>query len=166
MKQANKLLYGCHGDQSDCILILLQRSILYDLKDEIVPPTNETVAQVFARLSAYRDAMDGPQVTFILCAWNWLFILSSDHLLIPRLHDEISIQLKMREGFSGEKERPFSLLHLASHFSYSNGHSLCCHNYRKIKCMVCLQSQSRTKEICVVHEFVQHQTCLTLAADR
>ena len=37
-------------------------SILYDLKDEIVPPTNETVAQVFARLSAYRDAMDGPQV--------------------------------------------------------------------------------------------------------
>ena len=41
----------------------VQRSILYDLKDEIVPPTNETVAQVFARLSAYRDAMDGPQVT-------------------------------------------------------------------------------------------------------
>ena len=39
-----------------------QRSILFDLKDEIVPPTNETVAQVFARLSAYRDAMDGPQV--------------------------------------------------------------------------------------------------------
>lgn len=40
---------------------VLQRSILYDLKDEIVPPTNETVSQVFARLSAYRDAMDGPQ---------------------------------------------------------------------------------------------------------
>ena len=41
----------------------MQRSILFDLKDEIVPPTNETVTQVFARLSAYRDAMDGPQVT-------------------------------------------------------------------------------------------------------
>ena len=27
-----------------------------------MPPTNETVAQVFARLSAYRDSMDGPQV--------------------------------------------------------------------------------------------------------
>lgn len=40
----------------------IERSILYDLKDEIVPPTNETVAQVFARLSAYRDAMDGPQI--------------------------------------------------------------------------------------------------------
>lgn len=40
----------------------IERSILYDLKDEIVPPTNETVAQVFARLSAYRDAMDGPQM--------------------------------------------------------------------------------------------------------
>ena len=41
----------------------VQRSILFDLKDEIVPPTNETVSQVFARLSAYRDAMDGPQVS-------------------------------------------------------------------------------------------------------
>ncbi|KAK9838781.1 hypothetical protein WJX74_003291 [Apatococcus lobatus] len=40
----------------------IERSILYDLRDEIVPPTNETVAQVFARLSAYRDAMDGPQI--------------------------------------------------------------------------------------------------------
>ena len=51
----------------------VQRSILYDLKDEIVPPTNETVAQVFARLSAYRDSMDGPQVpanllSVIICA--------------------------------------------------------------------------------------------------
>lgn len=41
---------------------MVQRSILFDLKDEIVPPTNETVTQVFARLSAYRDSMDGPQV--------------------------------------------------------------------------------------------------------
>jgi len=40
----------------------IERSILFDLKDEIVPPTNETVAQVFARLSAYRDSMDGPQI--------------------------------------------------------------------------------------------------------
>ncbi len=43
----------------------MQRSILFDLKDEIVPPTNETVTQVFARLSAYRDSMDGPQVSCI-----------------------------------------------------------------------------------------------------
>lgn len=48
-------------------VVFVQRSILYDLKDEIVPPTNETVSQVFARLSAYRDAMDGPQVgSFLL----------------------------------------------------------------------------------------------------
>ncbi|KAK9865943.1 hypothetical protein WJX84_012323 [Apatococcus fuscideae] len=39
----------------------IERSILFDLRDEIVPPTNETVAQVFARISAYRDSMDGPQ---------------------------------------------------------------------------------------------------------
>ena len=45
---------------------VVQRSILFDLKDEIVPPTNETVTQVFARLSAYRDAMDGPQVNSTL----------------------------------------------------------------------------------------------------
>ncbi len=52
----------------DCNLTVaapVQRSILFDLKDEIVPPTNETVTQVFARLSAYRDAMDGPQVPCI-----------------------------------------------------------------------------------------------------
>ena len=26
-----------------------------------MPPTNETVAQVFSRISAWRDSMDGPQ---------------------------------------------------------------------------------------------------------
>ena len=40
----------------------MQRGILFDIKDEIVVPTNETVAQVFARISAWRDSMDGPQV--------------------------------------------------------------------------------------------------------
>ena len=45
----------------------MQRSILFDLRDEIVPPTNETVAQVFARISAYRDSMDGPQVFSQTC---------------------------------------------------------------------------------------------------
>ena len=54
--------------QMDLRLVLnMQRSILFDLKDEIVPPTNETVAQVFARLSAYRDSMDGPQVSHQHC---------------------------------------------------------------------------------------------------
>lgn len=43
-------------------VLCMQRSILFDLRDEIVPPTNETVAQVFARISAWRDSMDGPQV--------------------------------------------------------------------------------------------------------
>ena len=54
---------GCHLGLM--MAIAVQRSILFDLKDEIVPPTNETVAQVFARLSAYRDAMDGPQVELL-----------------------------------------------------------------------------------------------------
>ena len=43
----------------------MQRRILWDLRDEIVDPFNETVHQVFARISAYRDALDGPQVLFI-----------------------------------------------------------------------------------------------------
>ena len=47
---------------ADKVFDMLQRSILFDLRDEIVPPTNETVAQVFARISAWRDSMDGPQV--------------------------------------------------------------------------------------------------------
>ena len=61
----------------------VQRSILYDLKDEIVPPTNETVAQVFARLSAYRDAMDGPQVT--------ANVLPAKLLCLARLSDTVAI---------------------------------------------------------------------------
>ncbi len=62
------LLFSFLSYCCDCGLTIaapVQRSILFDLKDEIVPPTNETVTQVFARLSAYRDAMDGPQVSCI-----------------------------------------------------------------------------------------------------
>ncbi|KAK9862603.1 hypothetical protein WJX84_007504, partial [Apatococcus fuscideae] len=38
------------------------RYLLFQRRNNIVYPTNETVAQVFARLSAYRDLYDGPQV--------------------------------------------------------------------------------------------------------
>ena len=40
----------------------LQRYLLFQRANNTVYPTNETVAQVFARLSAFRDAYDGPQV--------------------------------------------------------------------------------------------------------
>ncbi|KAK9865756.1 hypothetical protein WJX84_001274 [Apatococcus fuscideae] len=39
----------------------IERFLLFQRRENPVYPTNETVAQVFARLSAYRDAMDGPQ---------------------------------------------------------------------------------------------------------
>ena len=70
----NILSNCCQYGFNIAILILttastVQRSILFDLKDEIVPPTNETVTQVFARLSAYRDIMDGPQVSFTFAAF-------------------------------------------------------------------------------------------------
>ncbi|KAK9826220.1 hypothetical protein WJX74_000769 [Apatococcus lobatus] len=40
----------------------VERYLLFQRRNNIVYPTNETVAQVFARLSAYRDLYDGPQV--------------------------------------------------------------------------------------------------------
>ncbi|KAK9862594.1 hypothetical protein WJX84_000232 [Apatococcus fuscideae] len=39
----------------------VERYLAFERRNNRVYPTNETVAQVFARLSAYRDSMDGPQ---------------------------------------------------------------------------------------------------------
>ena len=36
--------------------------MLFDLKDKIIEPFGETAQQVFARISALRDSLDGPQV--------------------------------------------------------------------------------------------------------
>jgi len=36
--------------------------LLWNARSQIVPPFNETVLQVFARVSAFRDSLDGPQV--------------------------------------------------------------------------------------------------------
>ena len=40
----------------------LERVMLFDLKDKIIEPFGETAQQVFARISAMRDSLDGPQV--------------------------------------------------------------------------------------------------------
>lgn len=37
----------------------LERKLLWELKDEIIHPFNETALKVFARISAYRNMMDG-----------------------------------------------------------------------------------------------------------
>ncbi|KAA6422535.1 MAG: hypothetical protein FRX49_07396, partial [Trebouxia sp. A1-2] len=39
----------------------LERVMLFDLKDKIIEPFGETAQQVFARISAMRDSLDGPQ---------------------------------------------------------------------------------------------------------
>lgn len=39
----------------------VERFLLYQLRNEIVEPFGETAQQAFARVSAYRDRMDGPQ---------------------------------------------------------------------------------------------------------
>ncbi len=36
--------------------------LLWNMRTQIVPPFNETVLQVVARVSAFRDSLDGPQV--------------------------------------------------------------------------------------------------------
>lgn len=38
----------------------VERFVLWTLRNEIVTPFNETVSQVFARMSAFRDLLDGP----------------------------------------------------------------------------------------------------------
>jgi len=40
----------------------LQRLLLWERRNNNLPPFNETVQQVFARISALRDSLDGPQV--------------------------------------------------------------------------------------------------------
>ena len=39
-----------------------QRFLLYQLRNAIIQPFGETAQQVFARISALRDSLDGPQV--------------------------------------------------------------------------------------------------------
>ena len=51
-------------------LVCLQRYLLFQRLNNTVPPTNETVAQVFARLSAYRDQFDGSVVSSLCCLLN------------------------------------------------------------------------------------------------
>ena len=54
----------------------VQRFLLWERRNNTVMPFNETVQQVFARVSALRDSLDGPQVHPHLC---WLH-LSAPHL--------------------------------------------------------------------------------------
>lgn len=44
----------------------VQRMLLWQMRNYTVEPFNETVQQVFARVSALRDSLDGPQVKMSL----------------------------------------------------------------------------------------------------
>jgi hypothetical protein len=46
----------------------MQRFLLWQRRNNTVAPFNETVQQVFARISALRDRLDGPQVR--LSSWR------------------------------------------------------------------------------------------------
>ncbi len=41
----------------------VERTLLYQMRNDTVEPFGETVQQVFARISALRDSLDGPQVS-------------------------------------------------------------------------------------------------------
>ena len=41
----------------------VERTLLYQMRNATVEPFGETVQQVFARISALRDSLDGPQVS-------------------------------------------------------------------------------------------------------
>lgn len=43
----------------------LQHVLLWERRNNTVPPFGETVQQVFSRISALRDSLDGPQVCLL-----------------------------------------------------------------------------------------------------
>ena len=52
----------CMAAVPDLAQIRAQRVLLWQRRNTIVQPFGETVQQVFARISALRDSLDGPQV--------------------------------------------------------------------------------------------------------
>lgn len=54
-------ILGVHHLITNCMY--LQRRLLWDLRNEMIMPFGETAQQVFARISATRDALDGPPVS-------------------------------------------------------------------------------------------------------
>ncbi len=43
----------------------VERTLLYQMRNATVAPFGETVQQVYARISALRDSLDGPQVSLL-----------------------------------------------------------------------------------------------------
>ena len=42
----------------------VERTLLYQMRNATVEPFGESVQQVFSRISALRDSLDGPQVSY------------------------------------------------------------------------------------------------------
>lgn len=42
----------------------VERALLYQMRNATVEPFGESVQQVFSRISALRDSLDGPQVSY------------------------------------------------------------------------------------------------------
>ncbi len=72
-----------HARSVDLGSFCVQRFLLWERRNNTVQPFNETVQQVFARISALRDSLDGPQVkppsykliaSTNTCCWTHLFL--------------------------------------------------------------------------------------------
>lgn len=64
----------------------VQRMLLWQMRNYTVEPFNETVQQVFARVSALRDSLDGPQVQTSFNVNCWLHrydLIGTQALLAP-----------------------------------------------------------------------------------
>ena len=71
----------------------VERMMLWSLRNETIAPFNETAQQVFARVSALRDSLDGPQVCLSPSSPNLhgRALLMCWHRLCTGMHDHVSI---------------------------------------------------------------------------
>ncbi len=54
----------------EVVVLIAQRMLLWQRRNNTVYPFNETVQQVFARISALRDSLDGPPVSLLPLLWH------------------------------------------------------------------------------------------------
>jgi len=79
----------------------VQRFLLWERRNNTVMPFNETVQQVFARVSALRDSLDGPQVSHhpssLICTCcltsQWVSSMVSVPVLIAEAMSSVGLQV-------------------------------------------------------------------------
>ncbi|KAK9915431.1 hypothetical protein WJX75_009080 [Coccomyxa subellipsoidea] len=96
----------------------VQRVLLWQRRDNIVQPFGETVQQIFARISALRDSLDGPQIDdqglqntdprYIAVPADYINIIPTDVISIVTLGSPVGKGVFFPEGLYGAIVTPFS----------------------------------------------------------